>query len=203
MSSARGRPSVPDVQPADFSFSVENLEKAGKIVEKYPEGRAASAVIPLLDLAQRQEGWVSVAAMDSVAGMLGTPAVRVYEVATFYTMFNLEPVGAFLVQICTTTPCMLCGSDSIVEACQDHLGIDFGETTGDGTFTLKEVECLGACVNAPMVQINDDYYEDLDAKRIVEILESFGRGETPKVGPQGCRRSSEPQSGAKTLLGEG
>ncbi len=201
MSPARNRPNVPDVQPANFVFSVENLEKTGKIVAKYPEGQAASAVIPLLDLAQRQEGWVSVAAMDTVAVMLGMPAVRVYEVATFYTMFNLEPVGAFLVQICTTTPCMLCGSDNIVEACRNHLGIDFGETTGDGTFTLKEVECLGACVNAPMVQINDYYYEDLDANRIVEILEALGRGETPQAGPQGGRRSSEPKSGAKTLLG--
>ena len=201
MSPARGRPSAPDVQPANFAFSVENLEKVGKVVAKYPEGRAASAVIPLLDLAQRQQGWISVAAMDTVARMLGMPAVRVYEVATFYTMFNLEPVGAFLVQICTTTPCMLRGSDSIVEACRNHLGIDFGETTGEGTFTLKEVECLGACVNAPMVQINDDYYEDLDGNQIVEILESLARGETPQAGPQGGRRSSEPQSGAKTLLG--
>ena len=201
MSPARGRPSVPDVQPANFAFSVENLEKVGKVVAKYPEGRAASAVIPLLDLAQRQQGWISVATMDTVARMLGMPAVRVYEVATFYTMFNLEPVGAFLVQICTTTPCMLRGSDSIVEACRNHLGIDFGETTGEGTFTLKEVECLGACVNAPMVQINDDYYEDLDGNQIVEILESLARGETPQAGPQGGRRSSEPQSGAKTLLG--
>ena len=203
MSLARGRPNVPDIQPASFAFSEENRDAALKIVARYPEGRSASAVMPLLDLAQRQEGWVSVAAMDVVAGMLGMPPVKVYEVATFYTMFNLEPVGTYLVQICTTTPCMLRDSDGIVEACRDHLGIDFDQTTADGKFTLKEVECLGACVNAPMIQINDDYYEDLDGARTVEILEALGRGERPVTGPQGGRRSSEPQSGAKTLAGGG
>ncbi len=201
MSLARGRPSVPDKQPAAFAFDEGNLETARTVIARYPEGRAASAVMPLLDLAQRQEGWVSVAAMDTVAAMLAMPPVRVYEVATFYTMFNLEPVGEHLVQVCTTTPCMLRDSDSIVEACRGHLGIDFGETTADGRFTLKEVECLGACVNAPMVQINDDYYEDLDAARMVAILEALGRGETPRPGPQCGRRSSEPESGARTLQG--
>ena len=201
MSLAHGRPSIPDRQPVGFAFSDENRAKAEAAIAKYPEGRRQSAVMPLLDLAQRQEGWVSVAAMDVIADILEVPAIRVYEVATFYTMFNLEPVGEFLVQICTTTPCMLRDSDAIVDACRSHLGIDFGETTTDGKFTLKEVECLGACVNAPMVQINDDYYEDLDAAKAVDVLETLARGETPVAGPQNGRRSSEPVSGARTLRG--
>ncbi len=201
MSLARGRPGAPEHQPATFAFTKARLEEAERIMARYPHGRTASAVMPLLDLAQRQAGWVSVAAMDTVADMLAMPRIRVYEVATFYTMFNLEPVGRHLVQICTTTPCMLCDSDAVVEACRNRLGIDFNETTPDGLFTLKEVECLGACVNAPMVQINDDYYEDLDAGRMVAILDALARGETPPTGPQGGRRASEPQSGPRTLTG--
>lgn len=201
MSLARGRPSVPDLQPSGFAFSDENRAKADAAIAKYPKGRRQSAVMPLLDLAQRQEGWVSVAAMDAIADVLDIPAIRVYEVTTFYTMFNLEPVGEFLVQICTTTPCMLRDSDAVVEACRSHLGIGFGETTTDGKFTLKEVECLGACVNAPAIQINDDYYEDLDAEKTVDVLEALSRGETPAAGPQNGRRSSEPRSGATTLRG--
>ena len=201
MSLARGRPGAVDRQPAGFAFSEENRQAVQAVVARYPQGRQQSAVLPLLDLAQRQEGWVSVAAMDTIAGLLEMPAIRVYEVATFYTMFNLEPVGAFLVQVCTTTPCMLRGSDDIVAACRRRLGIGFDETTADGKFTLKEVECLGACVNAPVVQINDDYYEDLDAGKTVAILDAFSRSERPVRGPQDGRHSSEPASGAGTLRG--
>ena len=201
MSQARGRPDAPEHQPDTFTFTKANLDEAERIMERYPQGRTASAVLPLLDLAQRQAGWVPVAAMDTVADMLAMPRIRVYEVATFYTMFNLEPVGRYLVQVCTTTPCMLRDSDAIVEACRDRLGIDFDETTPDGLFTLKEVECLGACVNAPMVQINDDYYEDLDTGSMVAILDALARGETPRTGPQGGRHASEPQSGPGTLIG--
>ncbi len=203
MSLARGRPSALEHQPKSFAFTAENAEKAKAVIAKYPEGRQQSAVMPLLDLAQRQETWVSVAAMDVIADMLDMPAIRVYEVATFYTMFNLEPVGEFLVQVCTTTPCMLRDSDSIMDACQKHLGIGCDETTSDGQFTLKEVECLGACVNAPMVQINDDYYEDLDGEKMVSLLNALRDGKRPPMGPQNSRRSSEPETGATTLQGEG
>jgi NADH-quinone oxidoreductase E subunit len=203
MSLARGRPSALEHQPESFAFTAENAEKAKAIIAKYPAGRQQSAVMPLLDLAQRQDTWVSIAAMDVIAEMLEMPAIRVYEVATFYTMFNLEPVGEFLVQVCTTTPCMLRDSDSIVAACQKHLGIGWDETTSDGKFTLKEVECLGACVNAPMVQINDDFYEDLDADKMIALLDALRDGKKPPMGPQNGRRSSEPVSGATTLQGEG
>ncbi|MEM7123355.1 MAG: NADH-quinone oxidoreductase subunit NuoE [Pseudomonadota bacterium] len=202
MSMARGRPVALDKQPESFAFSAENVEKVNAIVAKYPEGRQRSAVLPLLDLAQRQTGWVPVAAMDHIAEVLDIPPIHVYEVATFYTMFNLEPVGEYLVQVCTTTPCMLRGSDDVVGACRKYLGIDWDETTADGKFTLKEVECLGACVNAPMVQVNDDYYEDLDAEKTIALLEALSRGEKPKIGPQNGRHSSEPVSGAKVLQGE-
>jgi len=199
MSMSRGRPSAPDKQPASFTFTPENMEKAKAIIAKYPAGRQKSAVMPLLDLAQRQAGWVPVAAMDEVARILDMPPIRVYEVATFYTMFNLEPVGEYLIQVCTTTPCMLRDSDAVVEACRRHLGIGWDETTADGKFTLKEVECLGACVNAPMVQINDDYYEDLDVEKMVALLEALRKGEKPKIGPQNGRHASEPVSGRKVL----
>ena len=201
MSQSHGRPGAPEHQPDTFTFTKANLDEAERIMARYPAGRAASAVLPLLDLAQRQVGWVPVAAMDTVANMLAMPRIRVYEVATFYTMFHLEPVGRYLVQVCTTTPCMLRDSDAIVEACRNRLGIDFDETTPDGLFTLKEVECLGACVNAPMVQINDNYYEDLDGGSMVAVLDALASGETPQTGPQGGRHASEPQSGSRTLIG--
>ena len=164
-------------QPADFKFSAKYAKKAKATIALYPKGRQQSAVMPLLDLAQRQVGeegakqsppyggWIPRAAMDTIADMLDMHAVKVYEVATFYSMYNLAPVGKNLVQICTTTPCHLCGSDDVVKTCKDKLGIEMGETTPDGMFTIMEVECLGACVNAPMVQINDDYYEDLTPKQ--------------------------------------
>ena len=183
-----------------FAFSPENQATAQKIIARYPQGRQQSAVMPLLDLAQRQNnGWLSQEAMDHVAQVLQMAPIRVYEVATFYTMYNLHPVGKYHVQVCTTTPCWLRDSGAIVEACRKTLGIDVGETTADGKFTLKEVECLGACVNAPMMQINDDYYEDLDAASTARVLEALMRGSTPKPGPQNSRHSSEPEGGLTTL----
>jgi NADH-quinone oxidoreductase E subunit len=188
------------VQPDRFDFSAENRAKADQIIAKYPAGRQASAVIPLLHLAQRQSGgWLPRAAMDHVAGILAMAPIRVYEVASFYTMFNLAPVGRHLLEICTTTPCWLRGSDDVVKACEKRLGIGLGETTADGGFTLREVECLGACVNAPMMQIGDDYFEDLDADSAVKLIDALARGETPKPGPQNGRQTSAPVGGAKSL----
>lgn len=185
---------------APFAFTAENAKRAEAIVAKYPKGRQASAVMPLLDLAQRQNnGWLSRAAMDYIAEYLGMPPIQVYEVATFYTMYNLKPVGKHHVQVCTNLPCWLRGSDAVVASCRKTLGIDFGETTSDGLFTLAEVECLGACVNAPMIQINDDYYEDLDAESTRTILEALRAGGTPKPGSQSGRRSCEPKGGPTTL----
>ncbi len=178
-----------------FTFNSENMARASKTVAKYPEGRKASAVIPLLDLAQRQNGnWLSVEAMDYVAELLEMPPVRVYEVATFYTMFNLRPVGEHLVQVCTTTPCWLRGADGIVNTCKDRLGIGLNQTTPDGKFTLREVECMGACVNAPMVQINDDYYEDLTPQAMERVLEALEAGQKPETGSQTGRRGSAPRN---------
>jgi NADH-quinone oxidoreductase E subunit len=189
-------------QPDSFAFSPENMAHSRTVIARYPDGRQASAVMPLLDLAQRQsDGWLPRAAMDAVAEMLGMAPIRVYEVATFYTMYNLEPVGEHLVQVCTTTPCALCGSAGIVKACEDELGIGLGETTADNKFPLREAECLGACVNAPMMQIGDDYYEDLDAASTTKILQALGRGETPKAGSQTGRTSAENAAGLTTLTG--
>ncbi len=180
-------------QPKSFAFTGENLTRAKQHMAKYPEGRQNSAVMPLLDLAQRQhDGWLPLAAMDHVAEVLGMEPIRVYEVANFYTMYNLKPVGRRHVQVCTNICCLLRGSDDVEAACRKELGIDFGETTDDGMFTLTEVECLGACVNAPMMQINDDYYEDLDAKSAAKILKELKNGGTPKPGPQNARKGCEP-----------
>lgn len=192
---------APDaLQPESFAFTPENLEKAKTIIARYPERRQASAVMPLLDIAQRQhDNWLPRAAMDYIAELLEMPLIRVYEVATFYTMYNLAPVGRHFVQVCTTTPCWLRGSDDIVEACRRKLGIDVGETTEDGNFTVIEVECLGACVNAPMMLIGDDYYEDLTAQTTEKILDALARGETPAAGPQSSRHTSEPEGGVTTL----
>jgi len=184
-----------------FSFTPESEEKARAFVARYPEGRQFSAVMPLLDVAQRQNGgWLSQAAMDCVAAYLDMPPIRVYEVATFYSMYQLKPVGKVHVQVCTTTPCWLRGSDEIVDTCKRVLGIGMGETTEDGMFTLNEVECAGACVNAPMIQVGDDYYEDLDAARTEALLEAFKRGDEVKAGPQNGRQTSAPDGGPTTLL---
>jgi len=188
-------------QPAKFEFTPENLERAREHIAKYPSGRQASAVLPLLDLAQRQHGgWLPRAAMDRVAEMLEMAPIRVYEVATFYTMFNLRPVGRYLLQVCTTTPCWLRGSDEVVRACQNKLDIGVGGTTPDGLFTLVEVECLGACVNAPILQVNDDFYEDLDGPATEALLEALHAGHPSPHGSVTGRRGSEPVGGRTTLL---
>ena len=194
-----------EYQPDSFTFTKDNLRAIDEIIAKYPPGKQHSAVMPLLDLAQRQVakqgpfgpwpiggGWIPRPAMDEIGRILDMPPIKVYEVATFYTMYNLEPVGRYLVQICGTTPCMLCGAESIEAACKTKLGIDYGETTKDGLFTLREVECMGACANAPMVQINDRYYEDLTPKRIGVILDQLKEGKTPEAGSQIGRNASEP-----------
>jgi NADH-quinone oxidoreductase subunit E len=183
-----------------FAFTAENLDKAKAIIAKYPEGRQRSAILPLLDIAQRQcGGWLPEPALRYVGDFLKMPHMAVMEVATFYTMFNLKPVGRHFMQVCTTTPCWLRGSDEIIAACKKHLGIGMNETTADGEFTLTEVECLGACVNAPVVQINDDYYEDLDAESTARLIETLKRGEGPKTGPQIDRQTSAPVGGPTTL----
>lgn len=199
-------------QPEEFSFS--DQKAVSVIKDRYPSYGQRSAIMPLLDLAQRQVavtgpygpypiggGWIPVAAMDRIADIVGVPKIKVYEVATFYSMYHLAPIGKYLVQLCTTTPCWLCGSAQIVEAVEGYLGISVGETTSDGMFTLEEVECLGACVNAPMVQINDDYYEDLTPERIVEILDALRLGRKIEAGSQTGRMSSMALSGPTTLEG--
>lgn len=187
-------------QPERFAFSPEGRARADAIVARYPPGRQASAVLALLDLAQRQSGgWLPRAAMEHVAGMLDLAPIRVYEVATFYSMFNLRPVGRFHVQVCRTTPCWLAGSDSLTEACRKRLGIGLKERTADGRFSLVEVECLGACVNAPVVQVNDDFYEDLDPVGLVRVLDRLAAGERPAIGSQSGRQGSAPASGPPTL----
>jgi NADH-quinone oxidoreductase E subunit len=193
--------SAPPVeQPRSFAFTPENLAKAEAHIAKYPPGRQASAVLPLLDLAQRQhDNWLPRAAMDYVADLLGMARIRVYEVGTFYSMFNLRPVGKHYFQICTTTPCWLRGSDEVVKACERKLGVTIGETTPDGKFSLTEVECLGACVNAPVIQVNDDFYEDLDGPATERLIEALRRGETPKPGSARGRQTSAPEGGATTL----
>jgi len=188
-----------------FEFNAENKKRCEVIIGNYPKGHEAAACIPLLDLAQRQNNnWLPISAMHKVAEILKMPRMRVYEVATFYTMFNREPVGKYFVQICTTTPCILggVGSDIILEAIKKNLGINVGHTTPDKKFTLAEVECLGACVNAPMVQINDDYYEDLTVEDINRILNDFKNDKKPKPGPQSGQKgrfASEPKGGLTSL----
>ncbi len=181
-----------------FAFSEENLKQARVILDKYPPDRPASAVLPVLRLAQHQnDGWLSQQALDYVADFLQMPPIRVYEVATFYTMFRLKPVGRHHVEVCTNISCWLRGSDDILAACRDRLGVGPGETTEDGMFSVAEVECLGACVNAPMMQIGLDYYEDLTPDSTKAILDDLAAGRTPKPGSQIGRTSSEPfgQSG--------
>lgn len=191
-------------QANGFAFTSENMTKAKAIIARYPVGRQQSAMLPLLDLAQRQNGnWLPREAMDYIADMLEVPRIRAYEVATFYTMFNKKPIGENLVQICTTTPCWLRGSDAVADACKRKLGIGWDETSADGKFTLLEVECLGACVNAPMVQINDDYYEDLDSALMERILDDLSVGRKPGTGSQIGRRGSCAQNGPTSLKSEG
>ena len=187
-------------QPKEFNFTPENIKVAKAEIAKYPKGWQESAVMPLLDLAQRQNnGWLPLAAMETVSEMLSMPAIRVYEVATFYTMYNLEPIGKYHVQVCTNLPCWLRGSDTILSTCKESLAIEIGKTSDDRLFTLSEVECLGACANAPMIQIGDDYYEDLDVKTTNSILEALKKGNSPKSGSQIGRKRSEPADGLTTL----
>ena len=190
------------VQPATFAFDPQNAERAKRIMAKYPPGRQASAVLALLDLAQRQHGgWLPRAAMDHVAGVLDMAPIRVYEVGTFYTMFNLNPVGKYHLQVCRTTPCWLRGADDLTQTCKKKLGIGLKERTADGLFSLMEVECLGACVNAPVVQINDDFYEDLDPQKLEAVLDALARGEKPPMGSQIGRQNSAPVGGPQVLVG--
>ncbi|GFE92644.1 complex I 24 kDa subunit family protein [Acetobacter persici] len=194
-------------QPDTFVFDSASEAEIGTVLAKYPAERKASAVMPLLYIAQRQMGretgsaWVPVAAMDDIARRLEMAAIRVYEVASFYTMFNTKPVGRYHLQVCTTTPCWLRGSDDVVAACKRATGIGgFGETSADGQFTLTQVECLGACSNAPILQVDDDFYEDMDGPRTVALIEALRRGERPPAGPTINRCGSAPEGGRKTLM---
>uniref|UniRef100_F1KYX1 NADH dehydrogenase ubiquinone flavoprotein 2 n=1 Tax=Ascaris suum TaxID=6253 RepID=F1KYX1_ASCSU len=179
--------------------ATSNLERIKAIMANYPEGHKVAALIPTLDIAQRQHGWLPISAMHEVARILEIPRMRVYEVATFYTMFNRQPVGKYLIQVCATTPCMLRGAESLTEAAEKKLGIKVGETTKDGLFTLMEVECLGACANAPMIQVNDDFYEDLTPSDMNDILSELKAGKRPKPGPRSGRLAAEPHGGFTSL----
>jgi NADH-quinone oxidoreductase subunit E len=193
-------------QPAHFAFDAESLAELDKIVAKYPEGRQASAVIPALYVVQRQmkrqtgSAWVPIKGMDAVAERLGMAPIRVYEVTTFYFMFNTAPIGKYHLQLCTTTPCWLRGSDDIVAACREATGIKgWKETSADGLFTMTEVECIGACVNAPVLQVDDDFYEDLDAEKTKALIAALREGKPPKPGSMTGRQTSAPDGGPTTL----
>jgi NADH-quinone oxidoreductase subunit E len=193
-------------QPASFAFDAESEAAIDRAIAKYPPGKQASAVLPLLHIVQNQmkrqagSAWVPRVAMDVVASRLGMAPIRVYEVATFYFMFNLGPIGKYHLQVCTTTPCWLRGSDDVVAACGAFTGITgWGETSADGLFTMTEVECLGACVNAPILQVDDDFYEDLDADSTLALLEALKRGEKPRPGSVTGRQTSAPEGGPTTL----
>ena len=192
---------IHDQQPTSFEYTKENKEAAEGILKKYPENRKKSAVMPFLYLAQRQnENWIPLAAMKYIAKYLEMPYIKVYEVATFYTMYNLAPVGKYFVQVCTTTPCAIRGSGKIVEACKKYISRNEGHLSEDKKSSWIEVECLGACVNAPMIQINEDYYEDLDAISAEKIFKSFKDDNLPKLGSQKGRKGSEPIKQRLTLL---
>lgn len=190
----------------NFAWTADNAEQARKVIARYPAGRQQSAVMPLLDLAQRQvgeetqtQGWLPVPVMEYIADQLEMPYMRVYEVATFYTMYNLAPVGRYHVQVCGTTPCMLRGSDDLIAACHKR-GMSAGHTTADGLWTFTEVECMGNCASAPMVQINDDNYEDLTAERLDAVLDALARGEQPKTGTlEPGRHTVEPVGALSSL----
>ncbi len=189
----------PEMQPPGFEFTLENMGRIEKEIAKYPPGRQASAVISLLWIGQEQQGWVTHPMIECVGRRLDMAYIRVLEVATFYTMFNLAPVGKFHLQVCTTPPCMLRGSDDVVAVCQNRIARGQHVVTKDGMLSWTEVECLGACVNAPMMQVGNDFYEDLDAASTAKLIEAFGRGETPRPGSQIGRFSSEPSGGLNSL----
>ena len=190
-------------QPDNFEFNSENLSNAKKIIENYPEGKQQSAVMALLYIAQRQNNnWIPLVAMKYIAKLLHMPYIKVYEVATFYSMYNLSPVGNYFIQVCTTTPCMIRGAYKLVEACQEKISKNEKELSKDKSCSWMEVECLGACVNAPMMQINDDYFEDLDKEKTLKIIDQILNGEKPKPGSYRGRTNSEPENNRKTLLEE-
>ena len=188
-------------QPDKFEFTLDNLEKARKVIKKYPNGKQQSAVMTLLYLVQKQNNnWIPLVAIKYIGKFLEMPYIKVYEVATFYSMYNLTPVGHHFVQVCTTTPCMIRGAYKLVEACKEKISPNENELSKDKSCSWMEVECLGACVNAPMMQINDDYYEDLDKEKTLKIIDQILKGETPKPGSYRGRLNSEPENNRKTLI---
>ena len=188
-------------QPDTFEFNKQNIELANKMILNYPEGKQQSAVMSLLYIAQRQNNnWIPLASMKYIAKFLSMPYIKVYEVATFYSMYNLSPVGEFFYQVCTTTPCMLRGAYKLVDVCKKKISEDENEVSKDGKVSWMEVECLGACINAPMIQINDDYYEDLDESKLEKIIDQTIRGDIPKPGSYRGRINSEPENNRKTLV---
>ena len=192
---------VHDKQPTEFKFSDENLNKVKDILKKYPEKNKKSAVMPLLYLAQKQnQNWIPLAAIKYIAKYLSMPYISVYEIATFYTMYNLAPVGKYFVQVCTTTPCLIRGADKIVKICKDKISPNENEISKKNNCSWMEVECLGACVNAPMIQINEDYFEDLSPQKLEEIIDQVKNNQKPIPGSYKGRLSTEPINNRKTLL---
>ena len=188
-------------QPSDFEFNKKNLKEAQKIIKNYPDGKQQSAIMPLLYLVQKQnDNWIPLVAMKYLAKLLNMPYIKVYEVATFYSMYNLSPVGKFFIQVCTTTPCMIRGAYDIVNVCKEKISDKEKELSKDKTCSWMEVECLGACINAPMMQINDDYYEDLDKEKTEKIINQIQNGEKLIPGSYRGRKNSEPENNRKTLL---
>ncbi len=188
-------------QPDKFEFNTSSLDAAKKIIAKYPKGKQQSAVMALLYIAQKQnDNWIPLAAMKYIAKFLNMPYIKVYEVATFYTMYNLSPVGKYFVQVCTTTPCMIRGANKLVEACKEKISKTESVLSADKSCSWMEVECLGSCVSAPMMQINDEYYEDLNKEKTIEILDKILKGETPKPGSYKGRTNNEPENNRKTLM---
>ena len=188
-------------QPENFEFTKESLEEAKNIIKKYPKDKQQSAVMPLLNIAQKQnDNWIPLSAMKYIGKFLEMPYIKVYEVATFYSMYNLSPVGKNFIQVCTTTPCMIRGASKIVEACKEKISENENELSNDKSCSWIEVECLGACINAPIMQINNDYYEDLDKEKTLKILDQIISGKKPKPGSCRGRLNSEPENNRKTLL---
>ena len=188
-------------QPENFEFTEKNLEEANKIIKKYPDKKKQSAVMSLLYIAQKQnDNWIPLSAMKYIGKFLEMPYIKVYEVATFYSMYNLTPVGKNFIQVCTTTPCMIRGANKIIEACKEKISENENELSKDKICSWMEVECLGACINAPMMQINDDYYEDLDKEKALKILDQIILGKKPVPGSYRGRLNSEPENNRKTLL---
>ena len=188
-------------QPDTFEFNEKSLKEAKKIISNYPDGKQQSAVMPLLYLAQKQnKNWIPLSAIKYIGKLLEMPYIKVYEVATFYTMYNLTPVGNHFIQVCTTTPCMIRGAYKLVEACKEKISPNENELSEDKNCSWMEVECLGACVNAPVIQINNDYYEDLDKEKTLKIIDEILKGETPKPGSYRGRLNAEPENNRKTLL---